>query len=229
MPDPKGNERRELVTKLLPFIAVSAIRLGMLTSPLGVITSAANTYNRTVKEHEEKIGDLVPLLPGIEKLHVEVTGQDTVTLTLERQDVQVCARQYLGRLFSLEGSAGAPSGSPSSSAESTFDYVLRLPSRNVYLKMVDELSGAEAARLLGVARALNPAEVLVVADKGTKMDERLDPVFVSENKVARGRFRTMSTMELLSAFFGDKFALTFESSGSEAMRVSLRLVKRPEP
>lgn len=230
MADTEGNSRRQLVTKLLPFIAVSAIKLGMLTSPLGVITSAANTYNQTVKDQDEKVGDLLPLLPGIEKLHVEVTGPDSVVVTLEKQDVEGCAEQYLRRLFTSGGAAGARAGVPSTSvAESIFDYVLRLPSKNVYLKMEEDLSEAEATRLLGAAKSLNPAEVLVVADKGVRMEERLDPVFVSENKVMRGRVWTMSRIGLLSAFFGDRFAVALESSGSEAVRVSLRLVRRPEP
>ena len=229
MPDQQGNSRRELVTKLLPFIAVSAIKMGMLTSPLGIITSAANTYNRTVERQGEKIEDLLPLLPGVERLNVEVSGPDAVTFTLQKQDVASCAEQYLARLFRSEGAAGSRAGPASPSGEeSRFDYVLRLPSKNVYLKLEDELTEEGATRLLGAARKLNPAEVIVVARGGVSVDEVLDPVFVSENKILRGRVRTMPTSELLSAFFGDRFVPAFEPEG-EAIRVTLRLVKRERP
>ena len=201
----------------------------MLTSPLGIISSAASSYNRTVREPDEKIVDLLPLLPGVERLQVQVTSPDTVTFTLQKQDVVGCAGQYLERAFNSEGAVGAPAGPPSpSGSESLFDYVMRLPSKNVYLKMEKEISEEKAAQLLGVARGLNPAEVVVVAEKGVRMDEWLDPVFISENKVMRGRFRTLHTAELLSAFFGERFASTFEFEG-EAVRATLVLMKRTEP
>ena len=229
MPAPDGTARRELVAKLLQFIAVSAIKIGMFTSPLVIITSAADTYNRTVQKPGEQIGDLLPLLPGVENLHVEVNGPDSVTITLQKQDIRACAEQYMEREYGPEGSAGARAGPPSPSGdESLFDHVLRLPSRNVYLKMEEELQEAEAASILRASRSLNPADVLIVADKGVAIDERLDPVFVSENKVMRGRVRTMSTSELVSAFFGKKFTSAIEPL-DEAVRVTLRLVKRPEP
>ena len=215
---------------MLPFIAVSAIKMGMFASPLSLIASAANTYNQTVQKPDDKIGDILPLLPGIEKLNVEVKGPDSVTFTLQKQDVRSCAEQYLRREFSSDGALGARGGPPSPSGnESQFDYVLRLPSRNVYLKMEKELSEEKAVRFRGAARSLNPAEVLIVADNGVKMDELFDPVFVSENRVMRGRLRTVSTPELLSAFLGGRFSPTFELLDGEAVRVTAEFAKRVEP
>jgi hypothetical protein len=221
----EGNPRRELVTKLLPFVAVSAIRLGVLTSPLGIISSAANRYNETVQKPSEKIDDLLPLLPGIEKLQVEVTSPETVTLTLQREDVSWCAEEYLSKTFSREGARGAISRTlASSGVEAEFDRVLRLPSKNIYLKLAVELPEDEAKRLLEVARKLNPAEVLVVTDRGGGLDVRFDPVFVSENRVLRGRFRTISTTELLAGFFGSRFESRVEFVNDETVRVTLRLL-----
>jgi hypothetical protein len=106
--------------------------------------------------------------------------------------------------------------------EAQFDYVLRLPSRNIFLKLAEELSDEDASKLLDVARKLNPAEVVVIADRGHSVSVQLDPVFASENKVLRGRFRSMSTEELLSAFFGRKFAVRADAH-SEAIGVTLTL------
>ena len=220
----EGNPRRELVTKLLPFIAVSAIRLGVLTSPLGIISSAASRYNATVQKPGEKIGDLLPLLPGIEKLHVETSGPDGVTLTLQREDVTWCAEEYLAKVFGREGAAGARSGAPVGKAEEGFDRVFRLPSRNVYLKLMAELTDRDAEKLLEATRALNPSEVIVIADRGGSKDTLLDPVFVSENRVMRGRFRTISTAELVSEFFGKRFEASVEPMADGAVRVAVRLV-----
>ena len=223
-PPETSGSRRELIAKLLPFIAVSAIKMGVMTSPLGIITSAANRYNETVERPAERIGDLLPLLPGIEKLRVEVNGAGSVALTLERGEVSSCAEEYLRRLYSLEGGGRTRVGVPSSAeGGGTFGHVLRLPSRNIYLKVTEELTQQEAASLLDLARRMNPSEVLIVADTGAGADERLDPVFVSENKIMRGRFRSISTAEMLAGFFGNRFTSQVEFITPEEVKVTLGL------
>ena len=152
--------RWEIITKLIPFVAVSAIKLGMAVSPIGAPSSAVEKYNASVGKTKERADDLLELLPGIEKLRMEVVMPGEVTLVLQRQDIVSCAEQYLRAAFVRDGSNGAAAGpARADGGEAQFDRVLRLPSKSVYLKCVSTLSQREASGLLEAGRELNPAEV----------------------------------------------------------------------
>ncbi|MDG6901414.1 MAG: hypothetical protein JRM80_05575 [Nitrososphaerota archaeon] len=220
--DPKS--RRELITKLLPYVAISAVRMGLTGSPLTVLTSAATKYNEEAEKTKGMVKDLLPLLPGFEKLQITAVGSNAVSLVMQRQDLVSCAEVYLSKVFKFEGSDSAPSGVPKGEGgEAQFDYLLRLPFKSVYLKVVEELGETEVSSLLGFARGANPAEVWVVADAGRSVDQRLDPVFVSESKILRGRVKSVTTAEMLREFFGGRFAVTLEKPDRGSLKVTLRL------
>lgn len=225
MSDPVDSKsRRDLLTKLLPYAALSAIKVGMTGSPLSVLTSAAAKYNEDAEKTKGMVKDLLPLLPGFERLQITVVGSNAVSLVMQRRDLLGCAEVYLSKLFKMEGSDGAPAGpTQEGGAESIFPYVLRLPFKSVYLTALPELSEAEASRFIEFARGANPAEVWIVADSGKSIDQKLDPVFVSESKILRGRVKTVSTAEMLRDFFGGKFAVWLEPLERGALKVTLRL------
>jgi len=223
--EPESKSRRDLITKLLPYVAVSTIKAGITGSPLNVLTAAATKYNQEAEKTKGLVKDLLPLIPGFEKLQVTVVGSNAVSLVLQRQDLANCAEVYLSKVFKQEGASGAPAGPPQGEAEKgLFHYVLRLPSRSVYLKLVQDLSLAEVSELMDFGRRANPAEVWVVADSGRSFDQRLDPVFISENKVLRGRVKSVSTNEMLREFFGGRFAVATERAEKDALKVTLRLL-----
>lgn len=193
-------------------------------SPVKVLSGAVDRYNQSTTETEKKVKDLLPLLPAFEKLQLQVVGSNTVQFVLGRADIMSCAEQYLARFFRSEGAGGAPSGQPSTKGgEAGLDYVLRLPSRNVYLKMLDTVDDTEASRLRELARELNPAEVWVFSDGGETLDERLDPVFVSEGKVLRGRLRSMTNAAMLYEFFGRKFSVASEPLADGTAKITIKL------
>ena len=220
--DPQS--RRDLITKLLPYVAFSAIKVGIAGSPINVLTSAATKYNEDAEKTKGLVKDLLPLIPGYEKLQVSVVGSNTVSLVMQRQDLLSCAEVYLSKVFKMDGSSGAPSGpTRSGSDEGVFPYVLRLPSKTVYLKVVEQLTETELSSALAFARKANPAEVWIVSDTGKSIDQRLDPVFVSESKILRGRVKSVTTAEMLREFFGGKFAVALERLEQGALKVTLRL------
>ncbi|MDG7007069.1 MAG: hypothetical protein JRN06_02355 [Nitrososphaerota archaeon] len=221
-----SQARRELITKLLPFVAVSAIRLGMATSPLVALSSAVERYNTSVGKTKAKADDLLALLPGIERLRMEVLTPGEVALVLQRQDIVNCAEQYLRTVFVRDGSKGAmASPARAIGGEAQFDSVLRLPSKSVYLKSVSKLSQSEASKFLEAGRELNPAEVWIFADEGAMIDEHLDPVFISENKVMSGRVKSVLTADMLSELFGHRFAVSLGEKTDREVNVTLRLVE----
>lgn len=226
---PEGEDvesRRELITRLVPYLAVSAIKLGTFVSPLSLVSNAAARYNEETDKARKKVNDLLPLLPGIEKLKVEALAPGEASVVLQREDVRSCAEQYLVRAFKAEGAERARSGTPNpGSIEGRLDHVIRLPSRGVYLKLLEELTDAEAESLRDLARKMNPAEVWVVADRGPRLDEQMEPVFTSEGKILRGRFRSVPTADLLSGFFGGRFDVSTEKVPPGALKVTLKLAR----
>lgn len=223
MPEPVDpKSRRDLITKLLPYVAMSAIKAGIAGSPLNVLSDAVTKYNEDAEKTKELVKDLLPLIPGFERLHLTVVGSNAVSLVMKRQDLLSCAEMYLSKLFMLEGAAGAPAGPPPEGEEGGFQYVLRLPFKNVYLKVVEELTAAEASRILDFASRRNPVELWIVSDKGLRLDQRLDPVFVSESKILRGRVKSVPTAEMLRVFFGERFAVTLERRDQDSVEVTLR-------
>lgn len=220
--DPKS--RRELITKLLPYVAISAVRMGLTGSPLSVLTSAATKYNEEAEKTKGMVKDLLPLLPGFEKLQITAVGSNAVSLVMQRQDLLSCAEVYLSKVFRFEGSDSAPSSAPEGGGgEARFDYLLRLPLKSVYLKVVEELDETEVSSLLDFGRRTNPAEVWVVADAGRSVDQRLDPVFISESKILRGRVKSVTTAEMLREFFGGRFTVALEKLEQGSLKVTLRL------
>jgi len=218
------QSRRDLITKLLPYVAMSAIKVGIAGSPINVLTSAATKYNEDAEKTKGLVRDLLPLIPGYEKLQVSVVGSNAVSLVMQRQDLLSCAEVYLSKVFKLEGSGNAPAGpTRTDSEESMFPYVLRLPFKSVYLNVVEQLTDEGVSRILEFARKANPAEVWIVSDSGKRVDQRLDPVFVSENKILRGRVKSVTTAEMLREFFGGKFGATLEKLDQGSLKVTLRL------
>jgi len=221
------NYRRELVTRLLPYMALSAIKVGIFTSPLTLIANAATKYNEEAATATDKVSDFLSLLPGVEKLKMEVVGMGAVSLVLERRDIGVCAEQYLRRVFKVEGSEGAPRGGPHRGGEGPgYDFCLRLPAKTVYLKLLKTLYDEDIPRYREGLRKFNPAEFWIMADNGRMLDERLDPIFVSENKVFRGRLKAMKTADMLYESFDRRFRVEMAPEGDDSVKLVLRLLRQ---
>lgn len=74
-----------------------------------------------------------------------------------------------------------------------------------------------------IAKELNPSEVWLLVDGGEAIDEFLEPVFVNENTVLRGRLKTVTTAEMLSDLFGKEFDVTVAPQDDGSDKVVLRL------
>ena len=222
--DDAAESKRELVTKLLPHLALSAIGIGLFSSPVRLLSAAVEKYNEATQETTKKVNDLLPLLPWMEKLELKVEGPRTVSLLMRKDDIGSGLEQYLTKKFGREGAEGALFGPPPGLRErAELDYALRLPMRSVYTKMVGTLTPEKKAHLLEVAKDLNPSEVWLLAHDGERVDELMEPVFVGENTVLRGRLKSVTTGEMLTELFGKEFDVSVEPKGDDSVRVVLRL------
>ncbi|MDG7007051.1 MAG: hypothetical protein JRN06_02265 [Nitrososphaerota archaeon] len=220
----RDESKREMFTKLLPHLAISAIGMGLFSSPVSLLLSAADRYNQATEATAKKVNDLVPLLPWLQRLQLRVDGPRTASLTMRKEDMGSSLEQYLVRRFLNEGASGAKFGEPPGARErAEFEYALRLPMRNVYARFAGTLTESEKGRYLEMARRLNPSEVWLLVDGGEEVDEPMDSVFVSENVVLRGRLKSVTRTEMLSELFGKEFEVRVEPQDDGSVRVMLRL------
>ncbi|MDG6916980.1 MAG: hypothetical protein JRM85_05225 [Nitrososphaerota archaeon] len=216
--------RRKMFVKYLPHLAVSAISFGLFSSPTKLLTSAVDRYNRQTEETTKKMNDLYPLLPWLERLQLNVEGPRTVSLVMRMEDIESGLEQYLTRRFLSQGAGGAKlEVPPGRSEKAEFDHVLRLPGKNVYTKTAGTITPSDKERYMEIAKRLNPSEVWLLIDGGEDMDELMEPVFVNENTVLRGRLKTVTTTEMLSELFGKEFDVMVEPQDDGAERVVLHL------
>lgn len=222
--DDVDKGRRRVFSKLLPNLAITAVGASLFSSPLRLLTSTVESYNKAADETTKKVNDILPLLPWLEKLQLNVEGPRTISLVLGKEEIGSSLEQYLFRRFKGDGASGATFGAPSGSREKAeFDYSLRLPLKNVYARASRTLTAADRERYLEVARRVNPSEVWLLTDGGESVDELMDPVFVSENTVLRGRLKSVTTTEMLSEFFGKEFDVRVEPQEDDSDKVVLHL------
>ncbi|MDG6929327.1 MAG: hypothetical protein JRN29_04695 [Nitrososphaerota archaeon] len=218
------ESRRKIFVKFLPHLAVTAIGFGIFSSPTKLLTSAMDRYNKQADETTKKMSDMYPLLPWLEKLQLNVEGPRTVSLVLRKEDMDSGLEQYLTRRFLNEGSGGTKLGPPPGRAErAEFDHALRLPGKSVYTKTVGTITPSDRERYMEIGKELNPSEVWLLADGGEGIDETLEPVFVNENTVLRGRVKSVTTREMLSELFGKEFDVAVEPQDDGSDKVILHL------
>jgi hypothetical protein len=218
------ESRRKMFVKFLPHLAVSAIGFGLFSSPTKLLTSALDRYNKQADETTKKMSDLYPMLPWLERLQLNVEGPRTVSLVMRKEDMDSSLEQYLIRRFLAEGAGSAKLGAPPGKREKAeFDHVLRLPGKSVYTKTAGTMTGSDRERYMEIAKELNPSEVWLLVDGGEAIDEFLEPVFVNENTVLRGRLKTVTTAEMLSDLFGKEFDVTVAPQDDGSDKVVLRL------
>lgn len=218
------ESKRRMFTKLLPQLAVTALGVGLFSSPVRLLSSTIENYNKATEETTKKVHDILPLLPWLEGLQLNVEGSRTVSLVMRKEDLGSSMEQYLLRRFKGEGASSAKFGEPPGSREKTeFEYALRLPTRNIYTKISRTLTPSDREHYLEIAKRLNPSEVWLLVDGGEKVDELMDPVFVRENVVLYGRLKSVTTSEMLSEFFGREFDVTVEPQDDGSDKVALHL------
>ncbi|MDG6989118.1 MAG: hypothetical protein JRN21_07305 [Nitrososphaerota archaeon] len=216
--------RRRVFAKFLPHLAVTAIGVGVFSSPVRLLSSAVERYNKATEETTKRLNDLLPLLPWLESLQLNVEGPRTVSLVISKEDMGSSVEQYLIRRFKNDGADGAMFGEPPGSREKAeFEYALRLPTKNVYAKVSRTFTVPDRERYLEIARRLNPSEVWLFVNSGEDVDEPMDPVFVGENAVLRGRLKSVTTAEMLSEFFGKEFDVVVEPQDDGSDRVVLHM------
>ena len=216
--------RRRVFAKFLPHLAVTAIGAGVFSSPVRLLSSAMERYNKATEETSKKLNDILPLLPWLESLELNVEGPRTVSLVMSKGAMSSSVEQYLIRRFRKEGAHGATFGRPPGGREKAeFEYALRLPSKTIYVRIARTFTASDRQHYLEVARLLNPSEVWLFVNNGEAVDEPMDPVFVGADSVLRGRLKSVTTAEMLSEFFRNEFDVVVDPQDDGSYRVVLHM------
>ena len=205
-------ERRKILAKSLPFMINAVWEAHTVLSPANLASVATSEYQRleaSAKLREEEIKSLKQDI-GHLNLQSESTGR--ISLTLTRGEILELVGNYLISQFRDDGSAGAQfTVSPNHRG---YDGVLNLPSKVIFSKLVREkIDQNWIFGEVDKAESLNPAEVWIFTYDENKFDVRFDPVFVSETRIMRGRFKILPLTDLIGAITKGSFSASIESRG----------------
>ena len=174
-------------------------------SPGGLITIALNDFQRAERDFKLQQQDLALLARDLGQLDMKIEGPGRISLTLSREQFLGFIRNYLVARFLGEGSARSDLVALPNSKD--YDASLGLPSRTIFVKLgKDPLDEHTLELELESAKAVNPSEVWIFAYYETEeRDIRLDPSFVSENRILYGHLRVIPASQVMREATGGRF------------------------
>ncbi len=222
------EDRRKILVKSLPFMINAAWEARSALSPVNLATTAVKEYQKIEKNHWLQEREIESFAKEIDHLKLKSEGGGRLSLTLDRKQILELVGNYLVNQFLTEGSWGARFLVTES--YSGYDGVLSLANKNVFAKLVEEKIDdrwvfSEADR----AEKLNPSEVWIfVLEEGPRSDIKFGPVFVSEHKIMRGRFRVLSISDVLRSTTKDRFTATKVAAPKSTEGVTFLLARRDQ-
>ena len=226
-----AEERRKLLAKSLPFMLNAVWEARSLMSPAGLASRAISEYQKFEKNTNLQRDEIKSLTKQISNLDIQAEGTGRISLSLTRAELLELIGNYLVSRFLNVGSSGAKFSQVSIA---DYDGTLRLPDRSIFAKLIQE--GVDQQRVFSEvdkAESLNPSEVwLFTYDASKRSDILFGPIFVSENKILRGRFRLMPVTDIFSDITRGHFSALILSEGrmgdAEEARTRFVFVKSPE-
>ncbi|MDG6906412.1 MAG: hypothetical protein JRN20_11570 [Nitrososphaerota archaeon] len=218
-------ERRRMLGKAIPFVLNTFWQAHTLMSPVGLASAAVDQYQRMEKVVESQQRELENLFADIGQLDLQIEGTSRISLSLSRDQLLILIGNYLNSTFIREGNGRLELANMQGSEG--FDAILNLPSRSVFVMLRNtSLDGIAVEKDLELAKSLNPSEVWIFGfSEQQRMDVKLDPVFVGENTVLRGRFRIIPVSDMLKEVSDGKFKAYVQSALENGRKARFLLVK----
>ncbi|MDG6997908.1 MAG: hypothetical protein JRN15_02205 [Nitrososphaerota archaeon] len=225
-----AEERRKLLAKSLPFMLNAAWEAHSILSPAGIASRAVSEYQKFEKNTKLQRDEIKSLTKQIDSLDIQAEETGRISLSLTRAELLELVGNYLVSQFLNVGSAGVKF---SQTSNGDYDGILRLPDKSIFAKLIQgEIDQQRVFSEADKAESLNPSEVWIFThDASKRSDIRFGPIFVSENKILRGRFRAMPVTDIFSDITKGRFSALIESevrTGSEEPKTRFVFFKRPE-
>jgi hypothetical protein len=183
-------------------------------SPLNLASSAINEYQKSERNARVQEEEFKSLVKQIDHLNLR-NEAGRLSLTLDRKQILELIGIFLVNQFLTEGSWG--SKFEVTDNHEGYDGMLGLANKMVFAKLVGETVSekwvfAEADK----AEKLNPSEVWIfMLQEGPRSDIKFGPVFVSEHKVLRGRFRVLTVTDLLKSITKGRFVARLDTTATK--------------
>ncbi|MHB2037061.1 MAG: hypothetical protein ACYCPW_10025 [Nitrososphaerales archaeon] len=217
------TERRKLLAKSLPFMLNAVWEAHQVLSPGNLASTAIGQYQRLENNARMNREELAALTRDVGKLDLQSEGTGRLSLTLTRPQILVLIANYLSSKYFRRASTDAELKPVTAMPD--YDGMLVLPTKAVFVKLIrEDLDQESLVKEIGKAETLNPSDVCIICYQTShRTDILFDPVFVSENRIERGRFRLMSLPDTFEEISKGKFTATIENS-KEHMEDSVRIL-----
>lgn len=229
--DALAEERRKLLARSLPFMLNAAWEAHSFLSPAGLASKAVSEYQKLEKNAKLQRDEIKSLTKQISNLDIQAEGTGRISLSLTRAEILELIGNYLVSQFLNTGSAGAKF---STKYKGDYDGALRLPDKSIFAKLIQaDIDQQRVFSEVDNAEILNPSEVWIFTyDAIKRADIRFGPVFVSENKILRGRFLLMPVTDIFrdvtKGHFSALIDLEKKTGNMEAAKTRFVFTKTPE-
>lgn len=204
--------------KAIPYLVSAYWEAGARVSPAAVLTRIVEEFEDVREQMEVERDRLQSVVSDFDRLNPTFEN-GKLTFDLDRTTALDLIATFLKKSFVKEGGTVAIFRTlPAQLAEDRhYDAELKLPDRSVYTRLLfrDPREG-EMSSYLEEAHRAAPSEYWVFSLKEDSLDLRLQPVFVSENKVIFGRLRYLPLMHLLEEMLGKHYRVSARHKGDRA-------------
>jgi hypothetical protein len=207
--------RRTLLAKAIPYLVSAYWEVGARVSPAAVLTRIVEEFEDVREQMGVERDRLQSVVSDLDRLNPAFQN-GKLAFDLDRTTALDLIATFLKKSFVKEGgTAGTFRILPAQLAKGRhYDAELKLPDRSVYTRLLfRDLGEDEMSSYLEEAHRAAPSEYWVFSFKEDSLDFRLQPVFVSENKVIFGRLRYLPLMRLLEEMLGKHYRLSATQKG----------------
>ena len=208
-------ERRALLVKALPYLVAAYWEAGTQLTPSSLLTRILETYENLREDIASERDNLQSMLSDLNDLKINFED-GKLSFDLDRQTALDLIAAYLKKSFAKDG--GTTAISKTFAAELAelqhYDAELKLPDRSIYARLLfRELRNDELSTFREEAQRRPASEYWLFCLKGKEFDIRLEPVFVSENKVMFGRVRCLSFSRILDEMLEKSYQVSATQKG----------------
>jgi hypothetical protein len=209
------RERRKLLANSLPLMLNAIWEAHAALSPVNLASTALSQYQKLEKDAKLQQEELRSLIQDLSDLNLHTEGTGRLSLTLTRDQLLELIENYLVLQYLNQGSTGAKF--TISKNIHGYDGMLSLPNKEIFTSLIEEkIDNNWIFDEISKAQTLNPSEIWIFTyQEEQRSDILFGPVFVSENRILRGRFRLMPVTSLLKLITKERFSFTVEKSESE--------------
>jgi hypothetical protein len=217
-----------MLGQALPFMLNAFWEAHSFVAPSRLAAAAIDRYSMAEDHSEVERRQLGALLRDLMNTEPEISGTEEMSLFISREQLLALIGRYLSREFSREG--GRDTVLEIHEHDSGLDGTFALVTRSVYVKLYYSSRDVNQANAdYERAKSLNPSEFWIFYyDRALfGKDVQFDPVFVSENKILRGRFRMLNVVEIFPALTEGRLTATIGDFGRDDFKVKFLISKNP--